>query len=56
VRISRHGKEVVRLLPMKRKPVINEEQVTRELAAIGQLHARIRPGPDWRALRDEGRE
>ena len=56
VRITRHGKEVVRLLPVKRRPVITEEQVARELAAIGQLHARIRPGPDWRALRDEGRE
>ena len=56
VRITRHGKEVVRMLPIKRKPVISDEQVARELAAIAALHARIQPGPNWRSLRDEGRE
>ena len=30
-------------------------QVERELQAIRELHARIKPGPGWRELRDEGR-
>jgi len=55
VRITRHGKEVARLLPVQRKPVITEEQIRRELAAIDELHRRIAPGPGWRELRDEGR-
>lgn len=55
VRITRHGKEVVRMLPMKRRPVITQDQIDRELAAIHELHGRVRPGPDWRGLRDEGR-
>lgn len=50
VRITRHGKEVVRMLPVRRRPVITDEQIERELAAIRELHARIRPGPGWRAL------
>ena len=56
VRITRHGKEVVRMLPMRHAPVIATEQIERELAAIGELHRRIKPGPGWRELRDEGRE
>ena len=56
VRITRHGKEVVRMLPMRRQPVISEQQIERELAAMRELHARITPGPGWRELRDEGRE
>jgi prevent-host-death family protein len=56
VRITRHGREVVRLLPVKRQPVITARQVERELAGLAQLHKKIKPGPDWRALRDEGRE
>lgn len=56
VRITRHGREVVRMLPVRRTPVITAEQIERELAALGDLHARIRPGPTWRQLRDEGRE
>lgn len=56
VRITRHGKEVVRMLPVRPKPVISEEQIARELAAIEELHRRVRPGPGWRELRDEGRE
>lgn len=55
VRITRHGKEVARLLPVQRKPVITDEQIQRELAAIDELHRRIAPGPGWRALRDGGR-
>lgn len=56
VRITRHGKEVARMLPVRRAPVITDEQIERELAAIRELHRRIRPGPGWRELRDEGRE
>lgn len=56
VRITRHGKEVVRMLPVKRVPVITEEQIERELKAMHELHAQIKPGPGWRELRDEGRE
>jgi hypothetical protein len=33
-RITRHGKEVVRMLPMRRKPVITDEQIARELEQI----------------------
>ncbi len=55
VRITRHGKEVVRMLPVRRRPVITEGQIARELAAIAELHSRVRPGPDWRSLRDDGR-
>ena len=56
VRITRHGKEVVRMLPIKRLPVITATQVERELRALAALHKRIKPGPGWKELRDEGRE
>jgi prevent-host-death family protein len=56
VRITRHGREVTRLLPVRPMPAVSDEQTQRELAAIGELHRRVRPGPGWRALRDEGRE
>ena len=56
VRITRHGKEVVRMLPMRRKPVITDEQITRELEQIDALHRVIRAGPTSRELRDEGRQ
>jgi prevent-host-death family protein len=56
VRITRHGKEVVRMLPVRRKPVITEEQIARELEQIDALHKTIQPGPGWRELRDEGRQ
>ena len=55
VRITRHGREVVRMLPVRRLPVITEQQIERELQAMRDLHARIRPGPGWRELRDENR-
>ena len=45
VRITRHGKEVVRMLPMRRKPVITDEQIARELAQIEALQASIAPAP-----------
>jgi prevent-host-death family protein len=56
VRITRHGKEVVRMLPVRRKPVITRDQIERELAAMRELQSRVKPGPGWRELRDEGRE
>ena len=56
VRITRHGKEVVRMLPVRRKPVITDEQIARELEQMEALHRTVKPGPDWRALRDEGRQ
>lgn len=56
VRITRHGKEVVRMLPVRRKPVITDEQIERELGQIDALHAVIRPGPAVRELRDGGRQ
>lgn len=55
VRITRHGKEVARMLPVNRV-VITDEQIERELRAIHELHSRVKPGPGWRELRDEGRE
>jgi prevent-host-death family protein len=54
VRITRHGKEVVRMLPMRRKPVITDEQIARELHQIEALQAAIHAGPSVRILRGEG--
>lgn len=54
-RITRHGCELARLLPAERKPLLTPEQVEAELAALKELHRRIKPGPSWRELRDEGR-
>ena len=54
VRITRHGKEVVRMLPVRRKPVITDEQIERELGQIDALHAVIRPGVAVDALRSGG--
>ncbi|TFZ00890.1 type II toxin-antitoxin system prevent-host-death family antitoxin [Ramlibacter henchirensis] len=56
VRITRHGKEVVRMVPVRRRPVITDEQISRELEQIDALHRTIAPGPGWRELRDEGRQ
>jgi prevent-host-death family protein len=54
VRITRHGKEIVRMLPVKRV-VVSDEQIERELQALDELRARVKPGPGWQELRDEGR-
>ncbi len=43
VRITRHGKEVVRMLPVRRRPVISDEQIARELGQMYALHASIQP-------------
>ncbi|MDR3064868.1 MULTISPECIES: type II toxin-antitoxin system Phd/YefM family antitoxin [Comamonas] len=42
VRITRHGKEVVRMLPMRRKPVITDEQIARELEQILALQQTVK--------------
>ena len=42
VRITRHGKEVVRMLPVRRKPVITDEQIARELEQIHALQQTVR--------------
>ncbi len=58
VRITRHGKEVVRMLPVRRRPVITDEQIARELGQIDALHASIRaatPCTAAPALRRSGR-
>lgn len=58
VRITRHGKEVVRMLPVRRRPVITDEQIARELDQIAALQASIRPAvadDDASALRRAGR-
>lgn len=41
VRITRHGKEVVRMVPVRRKPVITDEQIARELEQIQALQQTI---------------
>lgn len=56
VRITRHGKEVVRMLPVRRKPVITDDQIQREIDLMQQLHGTMKPGPSVRELRDEGRQ
>jgi prevent-host-death family protein len=56
VRITRHGKEVARILPIPPKPKpVSEKQIARELRALRQLRSRVKPGPGWKELRDEGR-
>ncbi len=55
VLITRHGKEVVRMLPV-RQPVVSDEQIGRELQALRELRSRVKPGPGWKELRDEGRK
>lgn len=58
VRITRHGKEVVRMLPVRRRPVITDEQLARELGQIEALHATIRAvggGDGAQTLRRAGR-
>ena len=56
VRITRHGREVVRMLPIRRQPILSPAQIEAELRALKELHSRIKPGPGWRELRDDGRE
>lgn len=53
--ITRHGKEIARLSPM-RPPLVSDEQIARELDVMRQLRSRVKPGPGWKELRDEGRK
>ena len=58
VRITRHGREVARLVPAPpAKPVpTSGDEVSEGLRTLRELRARVRPGPGWKALRDEGRK
>jgi prevent-host-death family protein len=57
VRITRHGKQVVRMLPV---PAVEKQRgsarVERGLASLRRLRKAVKPGPDWRALRDAARK
>ena len=58
VRITRHGKEVVRMLPVRRRPVITDEQIARELEQIQALQQTVQASVAMKnvvALRQEGR-
>lgn len=59
VRITRHGREVVRMLPVIAETQAARSEVDAEadaaLKALRRLRARVKPGPGWRELRDEGR-
>ena len=58
VRITRHGKEVVRMLPVRRRPVITDEQIARELEQIQALQQTVQALPATEtvvALRHAGR-
>ncbi len=58
VRVTRHGKEVARIVPVpasRRVPTTKRtaEHVLRELR---EFRAGVQPGPGWKELRDEGRK
>ena len=57
VTITRHGKEVARLVPAK--PAIGREEAHAVLRRIRARAEHLRPGPfdwaEWKAWRDEGR-
>lgn len=58
VRITRHGKEVVRMLPVRRRPVITDEQIARELEQIQALQQTMQAhdaSKDIAYMRREGR-
>ncbi|MEO8921245.1 MAG: type II toxin-antitoxin system prevent-host-death family antitoxin [Caldimonas sp.] len=57
VQITRHGKVVARMLPVLARPsAATARQVARELRLMQELRSRVRPGPGWKQLRDEGRK
>ena len=57
IRITRHGKEVVRMMPVLPKAAPSDAAVIdRGVAALQRLRARVKPGPGWQVLRDEGRK
>jgi prevent-host-death family protein len=55
VRITRHGREVVRMLPVSAQPGGDAGKGEQALDELRRLRARVKPGPGWRDLRDEGR-
>ena len=54
--ITRHGKPAVRLLPIAPKSMVSPRQIEQDIAELGRLRARVKPGPGWREVRDEGRK
>ena len=56
VRITRHGKEVVRMVPIEPKTAPTNVHIASALALLERFRARVKPGPGWRELRDEGRK
>lgn len=57
VRITRHGREVARIVPVPKKPKpVSERRISRELRLMQELRSRVKPGPGWKELRDEGRK
>jgi prevent-host-death family protein len=55
VRITRHGKEVVRMLPIEVAAAPKGGREPPPLERLQALRARVKPGPSWRELRDLGR-
>jgi antitoxin (DNA-binding transcriptional repressor) of toxin-antitoxin stability system len=47
--------EEVRMLPVTAVPAATPEPIERELELLRKLRSRVKPGPGWKALRDEGR-
>ncbi|MGN1057442.1 MAG: type II toxin-antitoxin system Phd/YefM family antitoxin [Comamonas sp.] len=52
VRITRHGKEVVRMLPVRRRPVITDEQIARELEQIQVLQQTVKASSATKTVAD----
>ncbi len=56
VRITRHGREVVRMLPVAPvEAAAGSKQGEQALATLRRWRAGVKPGPGWRRLRDAGR-
>ena len=58
VRITRHGREVARLVPPPKADVSPRTGTSKGAEALKALRAwrsRVKPGPGWKELRDEGR-
>lgn len=60
VRITRHGKEVVRMLPVSPQSLAEEQRAAeasakKALTELRRFRAKVKSGPGWRELRDEGR-
>lgn len=56
VRITRHGKEVARMLPMpSQSGGTRKGRGADAVQALQQFRSQVKPGPGWKELRDEGR-